>query len=404
MIIFSINKFLFFPSLAISILGSSFFTFATGIYLLEITGKSTSFSLNLVFSVLPLAFLSPFLGGMADKISKKKLIILSDLFNCILMISIFFLWGYIDHSLLIYTGTFLTQIFGLMVFIAFESGKPELFQRNWLTSANSYSTLINSLCKVLGPSIGGLIYSFTDMRMFILINGCSFFISMILEFFLEFKKEIFSEENINTNTNLKSSITFLLLNKDMKFIILIGIFFNLAYGVSLVISIPYLINNKFYLGGTAYGIIQGCLPIGMILGSLLVKKYNVGLDLNIFKTIGITVSFSIFLYSLPLLFFFDKLYIIILYSFLMFLFGLIIPFFDIPIFTYLQQELPINIRGQILGLFISCIKIIFPMALLISGAIIDNFSIKYNMLFGFFLFILFSLFVFKNGNRKFKVV
>jgi len=183
------NKFIFFPGLLITMLGNVIFSFATGLFLLEVTGKSSIFATNLILASLPLAIASPFLGIVVDFISKKLLIIVADLLNALLMLFIFILWDKIDHIYLIYFGTVLSSFLTFFVFLAYDAGKPQLFPKEWLIKANTISTIVSSLCRILGPLIGGIVYSFTDIKYFILINSISFFISMILECFLCFSKK-----------------------------------------------------------------------------------------------------------------------------------------------------------------------------------------------------------------------
>ena len=83
------NKILLFPSLFITILGSTLFSFAMGLYLLEITGKGSYFAYNIILSVLPSIFLMPILGALLDRFSKKKLILFSDFLNGSLMLIIY---------------------------------------------------------------------------------------------------------------------------------------------------------------------------------------------------------------------------------------------------------------------------------------------------------------------------
>ena len=67
---FAISKFL-------SSMGGNVFSFGISLFILGTTGSATSFAINLLSSSLPRAILSPISGYIADKYSKKLIIITS---------------------------------------------------------------------------------------------------------------------------------------------------------------------------------------------------------------------------------------------------------------------------------------------------------------------------------------
>lgn len=381
------NKVLLFPSLFITILGSTLFSFATGLYLLEITGKGSYFAYNIILSVLPSIFLMPILGALLDRFSKKKLILLSDFLNGSLMLIIYLLWERVNGLTLIYIGNFLTQILSLVVFLGFESGKRELFTKEWLTSANAYTSAINSLCRLLGTFGGGVIYAFLDIKYFIFINGVSFLISFIFELFLKFKRDLEKEEQKEKNT-FKKALNYIYSNNFLKIIMILGLIFNFLYSLSVIVVFPYLINNQFNLGSSSYGIIQSCGSGGMIIGALLVKRLNVRMRLfNIMGLMFLTSSLIIFS-GIPFFINLEQYYITILYSIIFSVLGVVITFFDIPLFTYFQETIPAGIIGKVLGVFISLVKSVAPIGIVISGLLIDSISVKSNLVIGCGLFFL----------------
>lgn len=395
------NKILLFPSLFITILGSTLFSFATGLYLLEITGKGSYFAYNIILSVLPSIFLMPILGALLDRFSKKKLILLSDFLNGSLMLIIYLLWERVNGLTLIYVGNFLTQILSLVVFLGFESGKRELFTKEWLISANAYTTAINSLCRLLGTFGGGVIYTFLDIKYFIFINGISFFISFIFEMFLKFKREVGMEEQKENNT-FKEALKYIYSDSLLKIVMILGLLFNFLYSLSVIVVFPYLINNEFNLGSSNYGVIQSCGSSGMILGALLVKRLNVKMKfINIIGLMFLTSSLIILL-GIPFFITLEQYYITVLYSIIFSVLGIVITFFDIPLFTYFQETIPIGIIGKVLGIFISLAKSVSPIGVAISGFLIDSISVKNNLLIGcglFFLVGVLSYFKVKLGKK-----
>lgn len=366
------NKILFFPGFLVSVMGSALFSFATGLYLLEATGRSFFYALNILLFTLPLIIFGPFLGNLTDKFCKKKLIIWGDFFNAILMISIYFLWDRVDKLILIYVGAFLSSTFATLVSLSFTTGVPKFFGKEWMVQANSLSQIINSLARIMGPFLGGLVYGLGNIKFFILFNGLSFLVSMIAELFLEIdpaKLEDSKEKN-----RIKDGINYLKKNKELKIFILKFTLINFAAIAAIVIPVPYIVNQVFGLGSKTLGMVQGSLPIGAIIGAIFVNRKKIALTEKAF--IG---NFSIFLiaclvsYSTSLNSTTNAMAPYVL-ALAMFISGIAFGILDVTATTYFQESIPENIRGKIVGIITGIVKCTMPLAFLISGKITDTYS------------------------------
>ncbi|MEI6856343.1 MFS transporter [Psychrilyobacter sp.] len=391
------NKYIFFPGLLITILGNVIFSFATGLFLLEITGESSFFAINIIFATLPLAIAAPFLGKIIDLLPKKKIIIVGDFFNAILMLFIFILWNKVNNIYLIYFGSFLSSFLSFFVFLAYDAGKPQLFPKEWLMKANSFSSIIDSSCRVLGPLMGGIVYAIVDIRYFILLNSISFFISMLLECFLSFSEK---KEKKKKHTKKWEGYYFIKNSKYLKKIILMGIMFNIGYGFSILIPIPYLVNNVFNLSKESYGVIQGFSPFGIIIGAIIINRFNKKLEIKFFIKLFYFLTGVSLIFLIPIIFNLSDIVIVIIYSLGMFLLGITISFIDIPLFTFLQNNSPENLRGEIIGLFISFIKVTLPFTLFLSGKIVDQFSPDISIILGILIYFLTGSFLGYSYNNK----
>lgn len=375
------NKIIFFPGTFITLIGSTLFSFATGLYLLDITGKGTSYAINMVLFTLPLVILSPVFGYIVDRVHKKKVIILCDFINGLVMLAIFLFWNRGDKVLLIYTGTLLGSIFSMLLTIAFEAGKPQMFEKNWLTNANSYSAILSSICRIGGPILGGIIYAITDIKYFILINAISFFLSMAFELFLSLD----DVREKNKKIKFIDGLTYINENLELKKYILSFVLFNFIFAMMVIIPVPYIVNNIFKMESRFLGIIQSLLPVGMILGALLVKRYKINISMNLIKNIFWIFLLTGIFFLIPLSLRVNTWGVVVLYSFNMLTIGVILGLTEVPIFTYFQKSIPENLRGQVIGTFISLVKVVVPLTLLLSGEIIDRSSPRVSVYLGIFI-------------------
>jgi Major Facilitator Superfamily. len=169
------NLGLFIIGKLISVFGSAIYTFAIGLYVLKQTGSGFSFALTLFVGLIPTIIFSPVAGYMSDRFDKKKIVVSMDFANGMMFLILFVLTLKFElNQPMIYISTFMTTVFTTFFGIAFEAAKPNLVADEKLMSINSLSKVIDSTALILAPVLGGLIFAFTDIKTFILINAVCF--------------------------------------------------------------------------------------------------------------------------------------------------------------------------------------------------------------------------------------
>jgi hypothetical protein len=262
-----------------------------------------------------------------------------------------------------------------------ESGIPNMVTEDNLMNINSVSKIIDSVSQILGPMIGGIIFLAADIRMFILINGLSFLFSAGLEVFIDFElncKEPEEKRNIteiNFLEYIKDALKYMLGQQQIIGLFIIFVFLNFFISLSVSVPLPFVVNEVLRLNSRQFGMIQGAFSVGAIVGALLVKKMNKGIRHNsYFILMSNLVSISIIMVGLPLLF--PKLNVsasiyFLFYCLIMILLGTVISLIDIPFLFIIQINIPDSYRGRVLGLGMSIVKIVTPIAYLLSGTLIN---------------------------------
>lgn len=372
-ILFSLGK-------LVSLFGTFIYSFAIGLYVLKLTGSGLSFATTLAFSTLPMVIINPIAGVLADRLNRKALVVLMDLFNGALLIGLYFISTLYGLSLImIYISTFIMTSFMTVLDISFEASKPNIVSDNNLMSVNSISKIIDSLSTILGPMIGGMLFAVVDIKLFIIVNGISFLASGISEMFIDFKlnyrKEL-DEDNkeINFIKDVKHGFEYMMGKHEIVNMFLILISLNFSIGLAITVPLPVIINNVLKLGPKYLGIIQGSFPIGLIIGSIFVKKISKCLS---YKKLLILMNFilviSIIFIGLPILpfkFITNRTALLIYYSLIMWITGIAIALIDIPLLSILQKNIDDEYRGRVLSLCLSVVKIISPIVFILSGFLI----------------------------------
>ena len=400
------NLGLFIIGKLISVFGSAIYTFAIGLYVLKQTGSGFSFALTLFVGLIPTIIFSPVAGYMSDRFDKKKIVVSMDFANGMMFLILFlFTLKFELNQPMIYISTFMTTVFTTFFGIAFEAAKPNLVADEKLMSINSLSKVIDSTALILAPVLGGLIFAFTDIKTFILINAVCFIFSAGIETMIDFNYNIKSTAEINDDggfvEDIKDGLTYIRKSSEIVKMINVLVILNFFISFSVTVPLPYIINNLLNLSSNQYGIIQGAFPVGMILGAVVVGKIIEKIDymkLLIFSSI--TLSVAIALLGLPLVLAdASSLAYMIYYISIMVIFGIAISFIDVPILWLMQKSIPDNLRGKVLSISMSIVKLIAPLGLVISGMIINSVPVYIMTFAGGGILMLSNLMILNQKNK-----
>lgn len=269
------------------------------------------------------------------------------------------------------------------------------------------SQIIFSISNILGPVIGGFIFAFIDIKLFILFNGLSFILSALSEIFIDFKlnNEKLSENNEQFEMvldSLKEGFSYVIKQHSIMVMYSFFLGINILMSLAIQVPLPYILNTHLNIGSEAYGIVLAFLPIGMITGALIVGLVVKRMALHkLYLTIGILSGFLAIAIGLPYvipLLIITKTTTMIYYSSLLFVFGMVVSLVDVPFTTHIQNTVDKQYIGRVWGILIPMIKVANPIGFIVSGLLIEVINPFLIPLTCGFLFILFSLS--KNNTLK----
>lgn len=277
----------------ISLFGNAIQRFSMSLYLLEITGSAATFANILAISTIPYILFAPIAGMLSDKINRKKIMVYLDFF-CSLVIGIyaFILLQGRDNELVVAIVMFILSICYTLYGPAVTSSIPQVVEKDKLTRANGIINQVGSIVNFVGPIIAGVLYGLIGIKLIVIINAISFFLSAIMELFLEIpdvvKREDEKEDKVLSMSFVKNSFvdmkkSFVYLKREKK--IVLGIIASYALCNIFLVPIlsivaPYFINIFLELSSEVYGIVEGISVLGMILGGLWItmkpKMFSMG--------------------------------------------------------------------------------------------------------------------------------
>ena len=405
------NIYLFASGKAVSILGSSIFSFAIGLYVLKLTGSALNYAMTLMLSVIPMVVISPIAGVIADRVSKKWLVSGMDFINSILFAALFILSIYRELTLpVIYVAIVLLNVFTTFFGIGIETAKPALVSSEKLIRINSLSKLIDSSATVLGPVIGGVVYAFVDIRALILFSSIAFMISAVSEWFIDYEfnleRRLYenhekSEENKSILSDIIEGWKFFSGNRSLLQLFFLFFMLNMLLGFSVNVPLPYIINEVLRFSSSRFGMINSMFPIGLIIGTLTVEYVMKRIEFRkLLILMNILISIMASVIGLPVILGLDSGMSLAFYCIVNIIIGIAIAYVDVPVMTILQNEVPRELLGRVLSLIMSLVKAMLPVALLCSGALTSRMPVQLIPAAGAVIPFIYSIFMLKKNSTE----
>ncbi|MCJ7840591.1 MFS transporter [Lederbergia sp. NSJ-179] len=374
----------FVTSKLISSFGAQVYAFAISFYILETTGSATNFAMNLLCNILPRTIGAPFAGYIADKYSRKAIVILAQIATSLAIGGLLVVHLTIGLSLVaIYITTAVLSFTSMFSGVAFTSSITGLVDKARIQKAMSLNQMSISFAAIGSPAVGGLLYGMVSMLVFLLIYMGASFIAVILESTMNFnlfaqRKEKEPEEEKETMwQSMKAGIAYVKLQPVIMVIIWISLFINFFFG-AFEVGYSYVLIEKLKMLSRDFGFTQGAFAAGMFLFSIYLSvRKELKYPLLSAKRGVICLGGVIAGVAFPLMVSMSYTVIFVYYLLLMFSFGVLIILVNTPINVMMQKQIDDDFKGRIFSILETMSTALIPLGMLIYGFLYDIFPAQW---------------------------
>jgi MFS family permease len=163
----------------VSQMGDWFNTIAIYTIILNLTGSGRDVGLLLVARFLPSFIFGPLSGVLADRFSRRSIMIVSDLLRAVVVLG-FLLVRRADQLWIVYVLTVLQLAFSTFFEPAKTAAIPSIVSDRELVSANAISSVTWSVMLTLGAAIGGLITGWLGTNVAFVLDSLTYLLSAAL--------------------------------------------------------------------------------------------------------------------------------------------------------------------------------------------------------------------------------
>lgn len=324
-------------------------TLAQGWLLYELTNSAVQLGYLGAAASIPAIVMTLFGGALADRINRKKLLMVTSAAVASLMLYL----AWLDASNQVTS----MHIIGIAATVSFISGFdwptrqaifPTLIDKRDMMSAVALNSVIWQGCRMIMPAIGGLLIALTDTSIVFALCGLGFITMFVVVATLPIHGQPAATSG-SALQQIKEGLTFI--SNSPLFLMLItlsytAMFFGMAH-------MPLMPAFAKLLGASeqGYGFLISATGVGSVLGTLMVGYFQGSSKLGHFILIcaalsaGVTASFALitmFVSSSTIAF---NLAITVLV-----IGSLLSSMYMIASMTVMQLEVPDRLRGRVMGI------------------------------------------------------
>lgn len=368
----------------ISTFGSSVYAFGISLYVLALTGSAASFAINLICSILPRSILSPFAGYVADKYSKKAIVILSQMASMIAVLGLL-VFGLLNGLSLpaIYTTTALLSVSTMFTSVTFSSSIANLIDPNRIQRAMGFNQSAISIAAIGGPVVGGILFGFVSMNIFLMIQVVAYALAVLLESTMNFRLFTNRTEHQGDKSNnsmvkeMKEGFFYLKSNRVIMVIVTTAVGINFFFS-SMMIGLPFIAVQQLQIKATHFGMIEAMIAIGMLVASVYFSiSKEVGFPLLVAKRGILVMSILLAGMGIPLIVGMSYNVTVGYFLMLMLIFGISNVFVNTPIGVMMQKDVAEEYRGRVFGILESMAMAMMPLGYLLFGLLYDMLPAEY---------------------------
>jgi MFS family permease len=377
-----------FAGQSLSLMGTWMQSVAQGWVVYQLTGSKLALGTITFAGSVPSLFLMLPAGALADRMSKRRLLVISQTAMMVLA-----------FTLALLTATKLLQVwqiavlaFGLGIAMAFDVPARQALavdlieDRRDLQNAIALNSTMFNLARVVGPAVGGLILAAVGAAWCFGLNGLSFLAVIIALLSMRLPETTMQPRTVRMLPQIADGLRYVWSNKPVRAIIaLVGV--SALFGFSYAVLMPAFAVDVLHVGEAGLGLLNAAIGVGALIAALTVaslsrsryKVWQLALGSLLFPLalIGFALSRS---FPLSLAF--------------LALVGFAFISQNATSNTLVQAIVPDELRGRVMSVYSLLFFGTAPFGALLAGGLAQAFSPTLAVVTGALITLAFALFVF----------
>jgi MFS family permease len=256
----------------------------------DLTGSAIAVALVIAAQDLSYFLASPVAGILADRLDRRKLMVVTDLARALLCLG-FLVIRTDDLVWLTYPLLALLAAFSAAFEPASQAALPNLVEDEDLATANALSGSLWGTMLAVGAALGGVVTAVLGRDAAVLVDAASFLVSAWLIFgirrrFAEERRE--GDEHASLRRAGAETIRYA--RKDHRVLALLAVKFGWGLAGGVLVLIPLLAKGVFDAGDVGIGLLMAARGVGALIGPFVGRAALGPKDRRLFAAIGVALA------------------------------------------------------------------------------------------------------------------
>lgn len=273
-----------------SVLGNLVTVTALVLYLEETGASGTAVGILLLARTLPMAF-SPLSGTVADRVDQRKLMLLCD-FGQVLVVGSIAL--FLPPFPILVALVAVSSVFSTLFLPAGRSAVPALVRPEDLTPANALLASSFNFSFAAAPAFGGLLVAVSGFRAALLFDAATFLVSAAFLWRLPAlpPAQVVGESAVSGvrkfAEEFREGLSYLLRHRVAR-AVGVGMFLSVAFAAMDNVALVFLTRDTLGAGEAGYGLALSAWGAGMVVAPLLLLRGRTQPRMGLVLLVGLGV-------------------------------------------------------------------------------------------------------------------
>ena len=363
----------------ISLFGNATIRFALPLYMLNLTGSSALYGTVTACAFIPAILLSPIGGIVADRANKRNIMVILDFFTAAVILAFLLLMNGVNLILLLTVTLMLLYGIAGAYQPSVQASIPALVNQDNFMAANSIINTISSFASLIGPVLGGVLYSAYGLEPVLWVCIVCFIVSAVMEIFIKipFQKQASDGSILKTaRIDFTESIRFIRKGKPVigkAVLVICGI--NLFLAAMIIVALPYLVTEVLNLEASQanrlYGFAEGALAAGGLAGGIVAGIFANKLAIHKSGNLVIACAVCVFPISAALMLFSFGMINYIVITVCCFAIMVFSTVFTVQMMSFIQTETPQNLIGKVIAVILTVSMCAQPLGNALYGVMFE---------------------------------
>jgi MFS family permease len=345
-------------------IGDRFSQVALLTLILQMTGSGLSVGITLALRMLPFLFFGPISSKIADKLSRKKLLVYTDFSRGIIALSFLFINSPNDIWI-VYVGSFLLASGEALYSPTRRASIPAIIKQENIKEVNSWEQVLLGFVLIIGALTGGLVSFAFGAKAAFAINILSFLIAgFIIMTIPSLEAQINQKIKVVEKVNLAGLFSVIMSSSLLIMLVSINFLLPLTNGIENVLISVYAVET-FNAADLGVGVLYSVLGTGFILSPIITKKI---------KGHYLLFGFICMMLEGIILFFISQSKSFVL---VVLLFGVLTIFAGVGntlIDTIVMKTIPLTFQGLYFGFSATIANSLLGLSMFLTGLMLEFFN------------------------------